>query len=72
MRLRWVDVDNLKYINDRMGHRVGDQVIEAFAERLRRIAGDAVVARVGGDEFVVLFDNLTPVQGCQLRGRGVV
>ena len=67
--LAWVDVDNLKYINDRMGHRVGDQVIEAFAERLRRIAGDAVVARVGGDEFVLLFDDLTPVQAAQLVAR---
>ena len=64
--LAWVDVDNLKYINDRMGHRVGDQVIEALAERLQRIAGDAVVARVGADEFVLLFDNLTPVQAAQI------
>ena len=62
----FVDLDNLKYINDRMGHRVGDQVIEAIAGRLKRIAGDAVIGRLGGDEFVLLFDGVTPHQAAQL------
>jgi diguanylate cyclase (GGDEF)-like protein len=62
----FVDLDSLKYINDRMGHRVGDQVIEAIAGRLRRIAGDAVIGRLGGDEFVLVFDGVTPHQAAQM------
>ena len=49
------DLDGLKAINDTLGHRVGNQAIKTFANLLRSTFGDDdVVARVGGDEFVVL------------------
>jgi diguanylate cyclase (GGDEF)-like protein len=55
-----VDLDDLKGINDRNGHRVGDDVIVAVAEAISSVArkGDTV-ARVGGDEFSVLMIDAT-------------
>ncbi|HET7902148.1 MAG TPA: GGDEF domain-containing protein [Candidatus Nanopelagicales bacterium] len=51
----FVDVDGLKAINDLYGHDAGDDVIAAVAEALRRSSRDSdVVARWGGDEFVVV------------------
>jgi diguanylate cyclase (GGDEF)-like protein/PAS domain S-box-containing protein len=50
------DVDGLKPVNDRHGHRAGDAVLVAVALRLRQVVRpDDIVARVSGDEFVVLL-----------------
>ena len=52
------DIDDLKPINDRHGHLVGDAVIAAVAQRLERaVRRQDVVARVGGDEFVIVLDH---------------
>ena len=53
--LAFVDLDNFKDINDTFGHHVGDQVLIEVAARLRRVVrSDDVIARFGGDEFVIL------------------
>lgn len=57
----FVDLNRFKEINDAYGHDVGDAVLVATAERLRACCrGDDIVARVGGDEFVVVARNLAP------------
>lgn len=57
-----MDLDRFKQINDTFGHDVGDEVLRAFADRLRTaITEDADVFRLGGDEFAILIPD-EPVQ----------
>ncbi len=54
-----IDLDNFKQINDLNGHQAGDQVLTVIAERLRdAVPKDAILARIGGDEFVCAFPHL--------------
>ncbi len=55
----YIDLDDFKLVNDTLGHGTGDQLLVAVAERLDLLvsASDGLVARMGGDEFVVLIGN---------------
>lgn len=58
LALAMCDIDNFKNINDTFGHDIGDQVIIAFAKLLRAATRETdIVARFGGEEFIVLFPN---------------
>ncbi|MDJ0339990.1 EAL domain-containing protein [Streptomyces sp. H10-C2] len=59
--LCYLDLDGFKAINDTLGHRIGDQLLAAVAQRLQTCAepGGNLVARLGGDEFALLVRDST-------------
>jgi len=57
--LIYLDLDQFKHINDLLGHRAGDQILVDVAERLSsRIRSHDLIARVGGDEFVLWLEEM--------------
>ncbi len=61
--LMYIDLDRFKVVNETLGHYVGDALLKQAAERVRKSTRDAdTVGRVGGDEFTIVFPNVTSLQ----------
>ncbi len=60
LAILFLDLDRFKLINDTLGHEAGDRALEEIAERLRGcMRGSDMIARFGGDEFVILIEEFT-------------
>lgn len=69
----FLDVDGFKAVNDRCGHAVGDRTLELIAERLTAAVRESdTVARVSGDEFVVLLRDLSTVDDVRRSAEALV
>lgn len=67
LALLMLDLDNFKHINDSFGHHAGDQTLCAMAELITgNVRGSDTVARMGGDEFIVLLPDLRDVKEAEL------
>lgn len=67
MALLYVDLDKFKQVNDTFGHAVGDLLLQAVASRLKACVRESdTVARIGGDEFVVLLESIQQAEDANI------
>ena len=63
----YIDLDGFKDVNDKLGHHAGDQLLRVISERLiSNIRDKDVVARIGGDEFVIVLNHLVSVNQAEM------
>lgn len=73
LALMFLDIDHFKSINDTFGHAAGDSVLREFAHRLRQcVRGTDTVARLAGDEFVVILESVHSEAEPQFVARKIV
>ena len=68
-----IDLDFFKYVNDSVGHNIGDEVLRSVAERfLNSVDENDVVIRFGGDEFIIIFDGVNDEEEIVDRTRKIM
>ena len=64
--LYFLDLDNFKYVNDTLGHTLGDTLLKKISERMNGILVEGIhLVRLGGDEFVFFYENISDKKGIE-------
>lgn len=67
MAIMYIDIDHFKKLNDSLGHDVGDELLKIIAKKLNHCIRDVdILSRVGGDEFVMVLDELNDINDANL------
>lgn len=70
LAIMFLDLDRFKLVNDTMGHHTGDLLLKEVSKRLRRSVRDEdIVARQGGDEFIILLEDIDKESAAQVAQR---
>jgi diguanylate cyclase (GGDEF)-like protein/PAS domain S-box-containing protein len=73
LALLFLDLDGFKQVNDSFGHDTGDGLLQGVAERLRHNTREAdTVARIGGDEFVFILNDISDAEGAAVVAENIV
>ena len=73
MALMFLDIDHFKSINDTLGHHGGDAVLREFAQRLiKAVRATDTVARLAGDEFVIILEGLHVAEECATVAKKII
>jgi diguanylate cyclase (GGDEF)-like protein len=73
LALLFIDLDNFKVINDELGHATGDLVLRTLAQRLKQVVREVdTVARIGGDEFILLLEEAGDAQALRVVAHKVL
>ncbi|GAA6203937.1 EAL domain-containing protein [Thalassotalea sp. SU-HH00458] len=68
-----IDIDNFNYLNDAVGHHLGDTIIQEVAERLEDVSDKkTTISRIGGDEFVVLLSDCRSLKNITKTAKEIV
>ncbi|MBV8470958.1 MAG: EAL domain-containing protein [Burkholderiaceae bacterium] len=69
----FIDLDHFKSINDTLGHGIGDKLLKEIADRMRaELRHTDIAARIGGDEFVVVIDNIASAQNAERMAQRLI
>ena len=73
LAVMFLDLDRFKYINDSLGHAVGDQLLQSVAKRLTAsVRSTDTVCRQGGDEFVILLADIEHAEDAALSAQKIL